>query len=62
MRSKTYYETRAKEIISRVHYLTLATTSLDGTPWNSPLSYAVDKNFNFYFGSPKNTQHSQNII
>ncbi len=61
MKDQSYYQNRAKQIINKIHYLTLATVSKGGEPWNSPLSYSVDSNFNFYFGSPKHTQHSQNI-
>lgn len=48
-KDKSYYTKRAKEIINKIKYLTLATVSEDGTPWNSPVSYSVDENFNFYF-------------
>ncbi len=61
MKNIEYYQTRAKEIIKSIHYLTLSTVTPDAKPWNSPLAYSVDNNFNFYFGSPKNTQHSENI-
>lgn len=61
MKNKEYYQKRAREIINTIHYLTLASITSEGIPWNSPLAYSVDSNFNFYFGSPKNTQHAQNI-
>lgn len=61
MRDRSYYENRAKEIIGKIHYLTLATTSAENIPWNSPLAYSVDNNFNFYFGSSKESQHAHNI-
>lgn len=61
MRDSKYYHKRAKEIIKSIHYLTLATVTKNGSPWNSPLAYSVDDNFNFYFGSPQYTQHAQNI-
>ena len=32
-----------------------------GVPWNSPVWFARDKDYNLYFGSPKDTQHSKNI-
>ena len=51
----------AKEIIDSLIYLTLATVCEDNTAWNSPLYFTRDKDYNFYFGSPKNTVHSQNI-
>jgi general stress protein 26 len=61
MKDTNYYAKRAMEILNQIKYLTLATVSIDGTPWNSPVAHSIDDNFNFYFGSPKNTQHSQNI-
>lgn len=61
MKNNGYYQKRAREIINTIHYLTLASVTPEGIPWNSPLAYSVDNNFNFYFGSPKHTQHTQNI-
>lgn len=52
---------KAKKIIGEIVYITLATVSKDGVPWNTPLWSAHDKDYNFYFGSPKNTQHAKNI-
>lgn len=52
---------KAKEIIDKGAYITLSTVSNAGMPWNSPLWYARDEKYNFYFVSPKNTQHSNNI-
>lgn len=49
MKDQNYYQNRAKEIIKTIHYLTLTTTSEDGTPWNSPIAYSVDSNLKFYF-------------
>ena len=31
-------------------------------PWNSPVFYAVDENYTFYWYSRKTTQHSKNIV
>lgn len=52
---------RAKEIIKRVIYITIATASKDGQPWNSPVYSAYDKNYNFFWASWKDNQHSKNI-
>lgn len=52
---------RAKEIIQRIFYITLATVSSDGEPWNSPVYSAYDEDYNFYWASDQNGQHSQNI-
>ncbi len=55
------YLTRAKEIIADIIYLTLATVSAEGEPWNSPVYSAYDKNYNFYWSSASMAQHSVNI-
>lgn len=55
------YTKDAKKVIDSIEYIDLATVTIDGRPWNSPLWYKRDKDYNFYFGSPKNTQHSKNI-
>ena len=52
---------RAKEIIKDIIYITLATSSKDGQPWNSPVYSAYDKDYNFYWGSWRENQHSKNI-
>ena len=52
---------RAKEIIENVIYITLATVDESGQPWNTPLFSAYDKNYNFYWGSSRESQHSKNI-
>lgn len=52
---------RAKEIISKIIYITIATASKDGQPWNTPVYSAFDENFNFYWSSWKENQHSKNI-
>jgi len=52
---------RAKEVISQIEYVTIASVSHDGQPWNTPVYSAYDLDYNFYWGSHKNSQHSQNI-
>lgn len=51
----------AKRIIEKIQYITIATTSKDGSPWNSPVWCAYDDNYNFYWASWKENRHSQNI-
>lgn len=51
----------AKRIIETIKYATLATVSSDGQPWNSPVFALHDDDFNFYWASSKESQHSQNI-
>jgi hypothetical protein len=52
----------AKQLIQRLNYLTLATSSREGQPWNSPVFGAYDDNGIFYWGSRIDAQHSQNIV
>lgn len=52
---------RAKEIINEIIYITIATCSRDGQPWNSPAYSAYDDDYNFYWASWKENQHSKNI-
>ena len=42
-------------------YLTIATISEDGKLWNTPVFTAYDGDYNFYWGSDRNSQHSKNI-
>ena len=53
--------TKAKEIISKIIYITIASSSKDGQPWNSPVYSAFDNQYNFYWASWKENQHSKNI-
>lgn len=52
---------RVKSTIAQIKYITIATVSKDGKPWNAPTFFAYDENYNFFWGSPKKAQHSQNI-
>ncbi len=52
---------KAREIISKILYITIATVGVDGKPWNSPVYSAFDENYNFYWISWKKNQHSKNI-
>lgn len=54
-------EKRAKEIIEKIFYLTIATSSKDCKPWNSPVYGAYDEGYNFFWASDQNGQHSKNI-
>ncbi len=54
-------EEKAKKIIQKIIYITIATVTKDGNPWNSPVSSAYDNKYNFYWASDKNGQHSKNI-
>lgn len=52
---------KAAGILKKIIYITLATVSKDGQPWNSPLFSAFDKDLNFYWGSDFRSVHSTNI-
>lgn len=51
---------KAKRIIKTNLYMTLATTN-GNSPWSTPVFYAQDEDYNFYWYSRKDTRHSQNI-
>jgi len=52
---------RAKEIIQKIIYITIATADDKGQPWNFPVYSAFDEKYNFYWNSWKENQHSKNI-
>lgn len=52
---------RAKEIIERIEYVTIASVTEDGMPWNSPVFTAYDEDFNFYWGTHVDSQKAKNI-
>ncbi|MBI2601221.1 pyridoxamine 5'-phosphate oxidase family protein [Candidatus Daviesbacteria bacterium] len=52
---------RAKEIIEQIIYITIATSSKENIPWNSPVYSAYDEDYNFYWASWKENIHSKNI-
>src|SRR5690348_5423268 len=52
---------KSAEILKKIIYITLATVSKDGQPWNSPVYSAFDKDLNFYWASDKEGVHSQNV-
>ncbi len=51
----------AREIIEKILYITIATVTPEGKPWNSPVYSAYDPDYNFFWASWKDNQHSQNI-
>lgn len=56
-----YHNKRAKEILDKITYATIATSSSDGQPWNSPVYYNHDEDLNIYWVSDKEGQYSRNI-
>jgi len=51
----------ARRILERILYITIATASKDGVPWNTPVYSAHDEDLNFFWASDQNSQHSKNI-
>lgn len=52
---------RAKELITTLLYVNLATASSVGMPWNSPVYVIWDKDLNCYWSSWIHAEHSKNI-
>jgi len=52
----------AAAIIKKIEYMTIASVTPDGRPWNSPVFCAYDDNLNFYWKSWVDNQHSKNIM
>lgn len=52
---------KARKVISKILYVTIASVSKHGEPWNSPVYSAFDEDYNFFWASDQNGQHSQNI-
>lgn len=48
-------------ILSHLPYITLATATKDGVPWNAPVYAAFDETYTFFWVSAKYARHSQNI-
>ena len=55
------YNQRAKEILAKMQYATVATTTPDGKPWNSPVAHEIDENYVIYWFSDRENQHSKNV-
>lgn len=50
-----------QQIIEEVVYLTVATVTQAGEPWNTPVFCAFDHRYDFFWGSHQGSQHSTNI-
>lgn len=55
------HEQWAKDMVQRIMYITIASVSQDGEPWNSPVYAAYDNGGTFYWTSSPESQHSRNI-
>lgn len=53
---------KARQILDKITYVTLATVNTEGSPWNSPVYYAADQELNIYWSSHPESVHSQNIM
>ncbi|MBI2641825.1 pyridoxamine 5'-phosphate oxidase family protein [Candidatus Roizmanbacteria bacterium] len=51
----------AKKIIQKISYITIATVTPEGLPWNSPVHTSFDEHYNFYWASWIENIHSKNI-
>ncbi len=52
---------KARNIIKNNFFMTIASATKDAEPWITPVYYAFDKNYTFYWYSGKNTKHSSLI-
>lgn len=55
-------EEKARALIDTILYINLATVTPEGKPWNSPVYTAYDNEYNFYWASWVENQHSKNIV
>ncbi len=56
------YEEQAQYILEHNKYMVVATSTKSGKPWASPVFYAHDDNFNFYFLSAIDSLHAKNLV
>lgn len=50
-----------KELIAEIPYIDISTVTPEGKPWSSPCWAAYDDDYNFYWTSSPEAQHSINI-
>jgi len=52
----------ARAILDAINYITIATVSDDGQPWNTPVAgFHFDNDYTLYWASWQENQHSRNI-
>lgn len=51
----------AAKIVTKNEYMTVGSFEANHGAWVSPVAYAYDKKFNFYFISLPNSKHAQNF-
>ncbi|MDE1871671.1 MAG: pyridoxamine 5'-phosphate oxidase family protein [Candidatus Micrarchaeota archaeon] len=52
---------KARAVLERIPYITIATSNKKSVPWNTPVFCAYDKDYNFYWISSRECVHSVNI-
>jgi len=55
------YKEKARRIIAANSYLVLSTSDKKGNVWANTVTYAYDKDYNFYFLSAIDSKHAKNI-
>lgn len=61
MKHPTDLQAAAKAIIEQVKYITIATVSEYGDPWNTPVFATYDEAYNFYFSTDTESHKARNI-
>jgi nitroimidazol reductase NimA-like FMN-containing flavoprotein (pyridoxamine 5'-phosphate oxidase superfamily) len=56
------YEEKAKKILSGCTYMVIGTSTTNGKPWVASVLYVYDKDYNLYFLSAVDAEHSENIL
>ncbi len=56
-----YFSKRAREIIEKIIYITIATVCESGSPWNTPVYSSYDESYTYYWISSQDSVHSKNI-
>ncbi|MBM2623123.1 pyridoxamine 5'-phosphate oxidase family protein [Actinoplanes sp. LDG1-06] len=51
----------ARELLDTNRYLTLGTVSRDGRPWTSPVYFSAGPDWDFYWMSSVDAEHSRNL-
>lgn len=52
---------KAKNLLEVIPYITIASITPEGNPWNSPVFAIHDEKYNFIWNSSIEAQHSKNI-
>jgi len=55
------FKKKVDKILQENLYMTISVASKNGDPWIANLFYVYDKDYNFYWYSPKDSLHSQKI-